>query len=458
MVDVRGHREEDRDNLSARLASSLGRTAPKSPSEAIRPEPVPPPPPRSQTVRHPLVVLLNFAVTVVLAVMLLGGGAIFVARFQFQQPGSFDDERVVAVKAGASADEVADLVQRDGLGNRWIFLAGIRLEGQGANLKAGEYRVPAHASLQDIMQEMINGRVVAHRVTIPEGLTTRQVVDCLMADTALVNGYTSGLTSEQVDNCRRNTEGLTGTIASLPAEGSLLPDTYAFSRGDTRQSVIDRMASDQARMVSDIWSRRAADVPLKSPAELVTLASIIEKETSRADERSRVAAVYVNRLRIKMKLDADPTLVYAVFNGSAPPAGYRLTNTDKQVISPYNTYTNAGLPPGPIANPGRASLEAAANPSRTKDLYFVADGSGGHVFAETFEDHQRNVSRYRVSTDPVPAAVTPATAFAPVSPPATATPAAAAAAAAAAGGSPSTSKPGSPASAPQPQPRPATRP
>jgi UPF0755 protein len=150
-------------------------------------------------------------------------------------------------------------------------------------------------------------------------------------------------------------------------------------------------------VLADVWSRRAPDLPLKSPQELLTLASIIEKETSLADERSRVAAVYVNRLRINMKLDADPTVTYAVFKGAAPPPGYRLSNADKQAQSPYNTYAFAGLPPGPIANPGRAALEAAANPSRTRDLYFVADGNGGHVFAENFEDHQRNVVRYRAA-------------------------------------------------------------
>jgi UPF0755 protein len=209
------------------------------------------------------------------------------------------------------------------------------------------------------------------------------------------------------------------------------------------------MIRDQARVVADVWSRRAADLPLKSPSELVTLASIIEKEASRADERTRVAAVYINRLRIDMKLDADPTVTYAIYKGAAPPPGYRLSSADKEVASPYNTYRSPGLPPGPISNPGRASLEAAANPSRTRDLYFVSDGStDAHVFAETFDEHQRNVARYRATAEP------------PVSaPPPTATATNPAVVAAPAVGGPGSSTPATPrpsGTPPAPQPRPAT--
>jgi UPF0755 protein len=412
MVDARGPNNDDTNSLSARLASSLGRAAPKSPSEAIKPELIPPPPPRSRAARHPLVVVLNFAITGVLAATLLIGGAILAAKYQFDHTGAFDEAHTVTVRPGASADDVADLLQREGVGNRWVFIAGVRLNGAGGKLQAGEYVVPAHASLNDIMRAMMEGRVIAHTITIPEGLTSQQIVDCLSADTAFVNGYTSGLTTKQIDNCRNDSEALTGSIAQVPREGVLLPDTYPYSRGMTRQEVIGQMISDRNRAVSDIWAHRAPDLPLKSAEELVTLASIIEKETAIADERTRVAAVYVNRLRLKMPLQADPTVIYAIFKG-AKPAGYAPSKADLQVKSDYNTYVVNGLPPGPIANPGRASLEAAANPSRTRDLYFVADGSGGHAFAETYEDHQRNVARYRAAGDAAQAAgatLTPASA------------------------------------------------
>ncbi len=366
-----------------------------------------PPPPerrRARRARNPLVVIFNFALTAIIIGGLVIGGGIFAARYQFEQPGTFADAHTITVKPGAGADDVADAIQREGLGNRWIFIAGLRLAGADGKIQAGEYLVPARASLNDIMRVMVDGRVIVHSITFPEGLTSQQVADCLMADTRFAEGYTGGLTARQIENCRTNTAGLTGAIAKIPAEGTLLPETYPFSSGDTRQSVIDRMQRDAARALADIWSRKAPDLPLKSPDQLVTLASIIEKETSLADERSRVASVYVNRLRINMKLDADPTVTYAVFRGAAPPAGYRLSNADKQVKSDYNTYAVGGLPPGPIANPGRAALEAAANPSRTRDLYFVATGNGGHVFAENYEDHQRNVARYRAAQEAAAAA------------------------------------------------------
>jgi UPF0755 protein len=365
-----------------------------------------------------LVVILNFSLTALVVGALLVGGALLAARFQFEQPGAFEEARTLTVRPGASADDIADAIQREGLGNRWVFIAGLRLAGADGKLQAGEYLIPARSSLASIMQNMIEGRVIVRAITFPEGLTTQQIVDCLLAETVFVNGYTGGLTPRQIENCRRDTEGLTGSIAQAPAEGTLLPETYPFSRGDTRQAIIDRMARDAARVLADIWSRRAPDLPLKSQQELLTLASIIEKETSLADERSRVAAAYVNRLRINMKLDADPTVTYAVFKGAAPPPGYRLTNADKQAQSPYNTYASPGLPPGPIANPGRAALEAAANPSRTRDLYFVADGNGGHVFAENFEDHQRNVARYRaiLANEPAAAPTPPSVAPAPLAP------------------------------------------
>ena len=180
----------------------------------------------------------------------------------------------------------------------------------------------------------------------------------------------------------------------MPREGTLLPETYKFPRGTTREQVLQRMQQTQKRVLAEIWERRNPEIPVKTPEQLVTLASIIEKETGKADERSRVAAVFVNRLRQKMKLQSDPTIIYGLVGGKGT-LGRPIKRSEIQQPSPYNTYVVDGLPPGPIANPGRASLEAAANPARTRDLFFVADGTGGHTFTETYDQHQKNVAKLR---------------------------------------------------------------
>jgi UPF0755 protein len=187
---------------------------------------------------------------------------------------------------------------------------------------------------------------------------------------------------------------LSGNIREIPREGSLLPESYRFTRGTTREQVIQRMQQAQRRVLADIWERRTRDIPLKTPEQLVTLASIVEKETGRADERSRVAAVFTNRLRQRIKLQSDPTIIYGLVGGKGT-LGRPIKRSEITQPSPYNTYVIEGLPPGPIANPGRASLEAAANPARTRDLFFVADGTGGHTFTETYDQHQKNVVKLR---------------------------------------------------------------
>ena len=187
---------------------------------------------------------------------------------------------------------------------------------------------------------------------------------------------------------------LVGDVKETPREGSLMPDTYYFERGDTRQSILTRMAKAQTRIVDEIWKGRAPDLPIKSPGEMVTLASIVEKETGKAEERPHVAGVFVNRLEKHMRLESDPTIVYGLVFGKGT-LGRPITRADLNQPTPYNTYVIDGLPPGPISNPGKAALEAVANPARTKDLYFVADGTGGHVFAETFEQHLKNVAHWR---------------------------------------------------------------
>jgi UPF0755 protein len=212
---------------------------------------------------------------------------------------------------------------------------------------------------------------VQHSITIPEGLTSEQIVARLSEN-----------------------DIFTGSIREMPREGTLLPETYKFPRGTPREQVIQRMQREQKRVLADIWERRSGDVPVKTPEQLVTLASIVEKETGRADERSRVAAVFTNRLQKKMKLQSDPTIIYGLVGGKGT-LGRPIKRSEIQQPSPYNTYVVDGLPPGPIANPGRASLEATANPARTRDLFFVADGTGAHTFTETYDAHQKNVAKLR---------------------------------------------------------------
>ncbi len=214
-------------------------------------------------------------------------------------------------------------------------------------------------------------KVVRHKVTLPEGLTSDQIVARLRDDDVLV-----------------------GEIKETPREGSLMPDTYYFERGDTRQSILARMAKAQTRIVDEIWKERAPDLPIRSPGEMVTLASIVEKETGKADERPHVASVFVNRLQKHMRLESDPTIVYGLVFGKGT-LGRPISRADLNQATPYNTYVIDGLPPGPISNPGKAALEAVANPARTRDLYFVADGTGGHVFANSFDQHLKNVAHWR---------------------------------------------------------------
>lgn len=385
----------DADVLSARLVAA-SRVAPKSPTEALQPEAVPPPPKRSRAARHPLVVFLNFVITIVIIAVVVLGGGLLIGKMQFEKPTSFDQARTITVDKGAGVREIADRLQSEGIvSSKWLFIAGVWLNREGNNLKAGEYAIPAHASMSDIMDLMVEGKSVVYRVTIPEGLTSEQVVSCLTADSVPADQDMQGLTSDQEAKCRESASALVGPAPPVPPEGAILPETYAFSRGDTRTNVLNLMMRERDRVLTDVWARRAPDLPLDNIDELATLASIVEKETAIADERTRVAAVFINRLRLDMRLQSDPTIIYGVFGGKGKPDGYVITAKDRDTPTPYNTYTIDGLPPGPIANPGRAALEAVANPSRTRDLFFVADGSGGHAFAETYEEHLRNVARWR---------------------------------------------------------------
>jgi UPF0755 protein len=263
-------------------------------------------------------------------------------------------------------------LQREGVIDQpWVFIGGVVVLKARSDLKSGEYQFSKGASLADVVTTIIENKVVQHTLTIPEGLTSEQIVAKLL-----------------------ETNSLSGQIKEVPREGTLLPETYKFTRGMTREQIIQRMQQAHRRLLEEVWNHRMPDLPLKTPEELVTLASIVEKEAGKADERSRVAAVFINRLKSKMKLQSDPTIIYGLTGGKGS-LGRPIMKSEIEQPTPYNTYVIEGLPPGPIANPGRASLEAVANPARTKDLYFVADGTGGHLFSETYEQHQKNVARLR---------------------------------------------------------------
>ena len=347
--------------------------SPRSPRAALEPEQVPPPPRRSERARNPFVVVGNAVITILLVAMLGTAGAYYYGKQKLEAPGPLQEDKVVNIPARSGMSDIADTLQREGVidNNRWAFIGAVFALKARSDLKPGEYQFLKNASLRDVIGTIVDGKVVQHAITIPEGLTSEQIVGRL------------------TDN-----DIFAGSVHEIPREGTLLPETYKFPRGTTRDQVIARMQQAQKRIVAEIWEHRNPDIPVKTPEQLVTLASIIEKETGKADERSRVAAVYVNRLRQKMKLQSDPTIIYGLVGGKGT-LGRPIKRSEITQPSPYNTYVVDGLPPGPIANPGRASLEAAANPARTRDLFFVADGTGGHSFTETYDQHQKNVAKLR---------------------------------------------------------------
>src|SRR5438132_8372814 len=347
--------------------------SPRSPRAALEPEQVPPPPRRSERARNPFVVVGNAIITILLVGMIGAGAAYYYGRQKLEAPGPLQEDKVVNIPARAGMADIADVLQREGVidNNRWAFIGAVLAMKARSDLKPGEYSFQKSASLRDVIGTIVEGKVVQHSVTIPEGLTSEQIVARLS------------------DN-----DIFAGSVREVPREGTLLPETYKFPRGTTREQVIQRMQQAQKRALAEIWERRSPDVPLRSPDQLVTLASIVEKETGKPDERSRVAAVFVNRLRQKIKLQSDPTIIYGLVGGKGT-LGRPIKRSEITQPSPYNTYVVDGLPPGPISNPGRASLEAAANPARTRDLFFVADGSGGHAFTETYDQHQKNVAKLR---------------------------------------------------------------
>jgi len=351
-----------------------GPIVPKTASEALRPEAGTPPPRRSRASRSQVVVFMNFVISSVMLMVLAAGITLYFGKQAFNEAGPSANGDTFLVKSNSGVQDIADQLERRGLiSDARIFRLGVRAYGNDSALKAGEYEIKPKASMREIMELLKSGKSVMYSLTIPEGLTVEQAMQRI-ADQA----------------------ALTGDMpAALPLEGSLATDTLRFTRGATRQQMVDKLLADQKKLVDDVWQRRAPDLPLANVEDFVTLASIVEKETGKGDERSRVAAVFLNRLAKGMRLQSDPTIIYGLFGGKGKPADRPIYQSDIEKPTPYNTYLINGLPPTPIANPGRAALEAVANPSKTDDLYFVADGTGGHVFAATLEEHNENVARYR---------------------------------------------------------------
>lgn len=332
----------------------------------------PPPPPKLRRRRRGMLSLLSGLLTLLVAFAIAGIFGFSMLQQEVTAKGPLQSDKVVVVPRNTGTGEIAQILKQEGVIEQpLLFQAYAYMNRQRGQLKAGEFQFKAGTSVDEAIDTLIQGKAILHAVTVPEGLTSEQIMARLYEH-----------------------EILTGDVTETPREGSLLPDTYKFERGTTRQQIINTMQTAQRQAIEQIWQRRSPELPIKSPQELVILASIVEKETGRADERTRVAGVFINRLMKRMKLQSDPTIVYGLVGGKGT-LGRGILRGEIEAATPYNTYVVEGLPPGPIANPGRAALEAVANPSRTKDLYFVADGSGGHAFAESYEQHQRNVVRWR---------------------------------------------------------------
>ena len=291
---------------------------------------------------------------------------------RFSAPGPLETNKTLILPTGMGVNEIAQSLSQGGVIKQpWLFRIGVRVSGNSRDLRAGEYMFSPASSPKEVMEHLVLGRTVVRRVTVPEGLTSGEVVSLL-----------------------RGTEGLTGIVTEIPAEGALLPETYHFSYGDSRAGLIDRMQSGMRDALAELWQRRTQGLPLANSREALILASIVEKETGVPEERAHIAGVFVNRLRDGMRLQSDPTVVYALSIGRGP-LNRPLSRVDLAVDSPFNTYRVRGLPPHPITNPGRAAIEAAVAPLATDDYFFVADGSGGHAFATTLREHHRNVAKWR---------------------------------------------------------------
>ncbi len=319
--------------------------------------------------------MIRIFLSLIILAFAVGAVGFLYVWHEFEAPGPKamygNEETIVALPPGTGLGQIADILEaRRVIHSSLIFRAAVIYYRQASALKAGEYAIPSSASPMQIMQLLIEGKAIVYKLTLPEGITTAMIVDLVRKHVAL-----------------------SGEVSLVPAEGALLPETYVFNRGMTRNALIERMQNDHFAVLDELWRKRSPNLPFATKNEAVTLASIVEKETGVAAERPRVAAVFVNRLRKGMKLQSDPTIIYGLTRGV--PLGRGIRQSELEKVTPYNTYLIDGLPPTPIANPGRASIEAVLNPAPTEDLYFVADGSGGHSFANNLADHEKNVQNWR---------------------------------------------------------------
>ncbi len=322
--------------------------------------------------RNGLLELLNAFLTILVLGILVAGGILFLGTQRYYAEGPMAEDRVFLVEQGIGLGAVANrLATANMIADRWVFQFGAMLQRKQSSIRAGEYNIAAKASMAEIMLEITEGKAITYSVTIPEGLTSWEAVQRINAASNLI-----------------------GEITEIPPEGTLLPDTYSFERGSDRQAIIDRMSEAFQVQIAEIWASRAPDLPLTSAEEMVILASIVEKETGIGAERAGVAGVFINRLNIGMRLQSDPTIIYGITNGQGSLGrGLRRSEIDEK--TPYNTYQIDRLPPGPITNPGVAAMRAVVNPADIEALFFVADGTGGHAFANTYAEHQVNVARWR---------------------------------------------------------------
>lgn len=333
------------------------------------PEEQPAPAPKQ---RRFLRALLFISIVLPSLVVLVAGGIFLYGKWRYEAAGPLPEKTVVWLQPGLGLAGITNRLQTARVIDRpLIFRTVVRFTGAAGSLKAGEYEIPAHASMMDVVRVLREGKSIVHKITIPEGLTSRQAMEIVKADPVLA-----------------------GEIPLLPPEGALLPETYNFLKGTTRAELVDRMQKSRTSLMNALWPKRAGGLPFSTPNEALILASIVEKETGLKSERPKVAAVFVNRLRVPMRLQSDPTIVYGITRG-AGPLGRPIRRSEIDRPTPYNTYQIDGLPPTPICNPGRASIEAVLNPPVTDDLYFVADGAGGHAFAPSLAGHERNVDKWR---------------------------------------------------------------
>jgi len=311
----------------------------------------------------------------VLIVVLVLAGAFIFERVNFAAPGPVAPgggrQSVVLISPGEHLLAISRQLAADGVvRNSLLFALGVRLRGQSGKLKAGEYAIPSRSSMNDVAAILVAGQSIQHKLTAAEGLTSQMIYDIVRNDPALL-----------------------GDPGNLPPEGSLLPETYLYTRGMRRTEILARMHEAQTIFLERAWRTRAPNLPFRNAEDAVVLASIVEKETAIPEERRHIAAVFINRLRLGMKLESDPTIIYGITKGY--PLGRRIRESEVRAATPYNTYVISGLPPAPICNPGKDAISAVLAPEQSGDLYFVADGTGGHVFTASLAAHQRNVARWR---------------------------------------------------------------